>query len=177
MKVKIGNYKSKGRGKRNINVEIEDFDTFDCFYTLSYIILPMLLQFKNNMHGVPNSFTQETASGQLSLFEETKEESDQWFEQNYLEWEKTVDKMIWSFQQILFDNYTDKYHHGKPNYNFLETKMKVTNPVTGKLEKTYELVDSNPNDHWYDYIGHELHDERIQEGLDLFAKYFRSLWN
>jgi hypothetical protein len=45
------------------------------------------------------------------------------------------------------------------------------------VEKAYEMVDENPGEHWYDHIGHELHEERIQEGLELFGKYFRSLWD
>jgi hypothetical protein len=39
------------------------------------------------------------------------------------------------------------------------------------------MVDKDPNSHWFDGDGLELHEKRIQEGLDLFAKYFRSLWD
>jgi hypothetical protein len=39
------------------------------------------------------------------------------------------------------------------------------------------MVDKNPDAHWYDSEGHTLHEDRIQEGLDLFGKYFRALWD
>jgi hypothetical protein len=39
------------------------------------------------------------------------------------------------------------------------------------------MVDKNPGAHWYDAEGHLLHEERIQEGLELFGKYYRSLWD
>jgi hypothetical protein len=39
------------------------------------------------------------------------------------------------------------------------------------------MVDKNPDEHWYDHIGHQLHEARIQEGLELFGKYYRNLWD
>jgi hypothetical protein len=48
---------------------------------------------------------------------------------------------------------------------------------TGVADKSYEMKDLNPDQHWLDIAGLELHEERIQEGLNLFGKYFRSLWD
>jgi hypothetical protein len=45
------------------------------------------------------------------------------------------------------------------------------------MEPLYRMVDKNPNEHWYDSLGHDLHNERIQEGLELFGKHFRDLWD
>ena len=39
------------------------------------------------------------------------------------------------------------------------------------------MVDKNPTEHWYDIVGHQKHDERIQEVLELFGKFFRTLWD
>ena len=52
-----------------------------------------------------------------------------------------------------------------------------TKLIQGKVEETFQMVDRNPDDHWYDAEGHQLHEDRIQEGLDLFGKYFRALWD
>jgi hypothetical protein len=87
-----------------------------------------------------------------------------------------MDKMIWSFEQILHDDYDSQYHHGEARYTFVDTDP-MLNPLTGKMETMHQMVDSNPNEHWYDYVGHQLHEERIQEGLELFGKYFRNLWD
>jgi hypothetical protein len=39
------------------------------------------------------------------------------------------------------------------------------------------MIDTNPEEHWFDAEGLQLHEDRIQEGLNLFAKYFRALWD
>jgi len=39
------------------------------------------------------------------------------------------------------------------------------------------MIDKNPTEHWTDYIGMRIHEERIQEGLELFGKYYRHLWD
>jgi hypothetical protein len=84
--------------------------------------------------------------------------------------------MIWSFEQILKDDYSEKYHHGKAKYDWVESDHTYTDPVTGKTSNTFQMVDKNPDEHWYDHEGHMLHEERIQEGLELFGKYYRNLW-
>jgi hypothetical protein len=78
-----------------------------------------------------------------------------------------MDKMIWSFQQLSLDDYGEKYHHGVMDIAWTETDALGMST----------MVDNNPNEHWYDVVGHHLHEERIQEGLDLFGKYYRNLWD
>jgi hypothetical protein len=85
--------------------------------------------------------------------------------------------MIWSMGQLAFDDYDDKYHHGDAKYDWVITDQTYPNPITGVQEPTYQMVDKNPDEHWYDHVGHKLHEERIQEGLELFGKYFRNLWD
>jgi hypothetical protein len=85
--------------------------------------------------------------------------------------------MIWSFHQLIDDSWEEQYHHGKASYDWVETEDAMLNPVTGKMEKMWQMVDRNPGEHWYDYVGHQLHEKRIQEGLELFGKYFRNLWD
>jgi hypothetical protein len=53
----------------------------------------------------------------------------------------------------------------------------MLNPSTGKMEIMHRMVDTNPDEHWYDFVGHRLHDDRIQEGQYKFGKYFRNLWD
>ena len=85
--------------------------------------------------------------------------------------------MIWSFEQLTKDNYSDQYHHGNIEYDWVKADKQYPNPITGKMEPTYQMVDKNPDERWYDYVGHQLHEKRIQEGLDLFGKYYRALWD
>lgn len=75
------------------------------------------------------------------------------------------------------DDYEDQYHHGKAEYDWVKTDQTISNPVTGKIEDTFQMVDKNPTEHWTDYEGMRKHEERIQEGLELFGKYYKHLWN
>lgn len=178
MKVKIGRYPKNT--SRKIDIVIDRYDTWGLDSTLSFIILPCLLQLKATKQGVPAEFGNvgggdwEYDQHSFDFYKDTYRES---FEESVKKWEEILDKMIWSFSQLTIDDYDDKYHHGEPKYKWVETGTTYPNPVTGKLEKTYEMVDTNPDEHWYDSIGHRLHEEKIQEGIDLFAKYYRALWD
>ena len=177
MKIKLGPYPKKGY--RKVDIHIDHYDTWNMDNTLASIIYPMLIQLKATKHGVPSEFAEvggESYESQDS-FDFYKENTDKLFEEKNKEWDDILDKMIWSFQQLAHDNYDDKYHHGTPKYDWEETDTLYPNPVTGKPEPTYKMVDKNPDEHWYDHIGHKLHEDRMQEGFELFGKYFRSLWD
>lgn len=178
MKVKIGPFR-RSDSRRKIDVKIDKFDTWNLDNTLAYIIYPALLQLKETKHGIPSYFSTIGGEGydEQESFDFYKEDHNELFEQRIKEWEEILDKMIWSFQQLIIDDYSTKYHHGDPKFDFVESEQPFPNPISGKLEKTYKMVDKNPNSHWYDAEGHALHEERIQEGLELFGKYYRALWD
>jgi hypothetical protein len=177
MKVKIGKYTKAA--PRRINIAIDKYDTWSMDHTLALIILPALLQYKEIHHGVPNEFADHTgddnANSQMS-FEFYKESHDWAFEESVKKWDEALDKMIWSFYQIVVDD-DSKYYHGKAEYDWVKSDKQFPNPVSGKVEDTYQMVDKNPQEHWYDAVGHMEHEKRVQEGLELFGKYFRNLWD
>ena len=180
MKVKIGKFYKSHSALRKINVQIESFDTWNLDHTLALVILPALLQLKQEKHGVPSEFADvggedyvEQAS--FDFYSETKDEA---FEIGLKRWDVVLDKMIWSFQQLVLEDYTEKYFHGRRDFSFEKSSTSTyINPLTGKTEPAYGLVDKNPGQHWVDYAGLQEHERRIQEGLELFGKHFRSLWD
>lgn len=178
MKVKINKY-PRGNGYRKIDVQIDGFDTYSLDHTLAKIIFPALIQLKHTKHGVPNDFAMVGGEDYLDqqCFDFYKDEDGSLFDQRCKAWDEALDKMIWSFQQLCEDEYDSKYHHGTPKYDWVESDKLYPNPISGKMEPTYQMVDKNPDEHWYDHVGHLLHEERIQEGLDLFGKYYRALWD
>jgi len=175
MKLSIGKYNKKS-DRRKIDVQIDPYDTWSLDSTLALIIYPALIQLKATKQGVPSEFTGEPASNQ-ETFDFYQESYDDEWKQGLERWDETLDKMIWSFEQLIKGDYDDQYHHGKAEYDWIKTNKKYPNPVTGVMEATYKMVDKNPDEHWYDSVGHQKHDERIQEGLELFGKYFRSMWD
>jgi len=178
MKIQIPNFPKKGNC-RKVKIQIDYWDTWSLDHTLASIIYPALLQLKATKHGVPSTFAEvggEDYEAQDS-FDFYKENQDELFNKRIKEWDTVLDKMIWSFQQLADSDYDSKYHHGEAKFDWVESDKTYPNPVTGKIEPTYQMVDKNPNEHWYDHVGHMKHEERIQEGLDLFGKYYRSLWD
>ena len=179
MKVRLGKFYRRSN-RRNVNVEIEGFDTWSLDHSLALIILPALHQLKETKHGVPGQVV-ENVGGEdwdpQESFEFYKETHNESWEVAAKSWDEILDKMIWSFQQLALEDYDSQYHHGDADYDWVKSDKTYPNPITGKVEATYQMVDRNPDDHWYDHVGHQLHEERIQEGLELFGKYYRSLWD
>lgn len=179
MKVNLSKY-PKGSGNRRIDIQIDPFDTWSLDHTIASIILPALIQLKNTKHGVPGEFT-DRVGGDFDnnlVFDFIKEDDTEVFNQLCDSWDDVLDKMIWSFLQLsIEDDYDNKYHHGKMETDWVESDYTYTDPITGKIEKTYQMVDKNPEEHWFDQIGSQEHEKRIQEGLDLFGKHFRDLWD
>ena len=179
MKVNIGKFPKKSTGKRKINIQIDSHDTWNLENTLALIIYPALLQLKATKHGVPSEFADVggEAYGVQDSFDFYQETHDESWKVGLERWDETLDKMIWSFEQLLKGEYDDQYHHGLADFDWVKTDKTFPNPITGKIEATFQMVDKNPTEHWYDSVGHLKHEERIQEGLELFGKYFRSLWD
>lgn len=179
MKIKISKW-PKGAGEQKVDIQIDSWDTWNMDNTLAKIIYPMLIQLKATKHGVPSELVNDVGGedyAQQDSFDFYKETHDESWKIGAERWDEILDKMIWSFGQIAYEDYDDLYHHGRGDYDWVETDRTFPNPITGKLEPTYKMVDKNPDEHWYDHVGHMKHQDKIQEGLDLFAKYFRSLWD
>lgn len=179
MKINMKKYPKKGF-RRKCNVQIDYWDTWNLDNTLARIIYPALLQLKATKHGIPGEFVNDVGGAdyeEQESFEFYKESHNTAWEEGSKRWDEVLDKMIWSFGQIAYVDYDDQYHHGKGEYDWVKTDKTYPNPITGKIEATYQMVDKNPDEHWYDHVGHRKHEERIQEGLDLFGKYFRNLWD
>ena len=179
MKINIGKFPKKDSGSRKIKVEIENHDTWNLDNTLALIIYPALLQLKATKQGVPSEFGDVGGEtwGTQERFEFYQESHDEAWKVGIERWEEILEKMIWSFEQLLKGEYDEQYHHGDPKYDWIKSDKTFANPITGKVEETFQMVDKNPTEHWYDSVGHLKHEERIQEGLELFGKYYRNLWD
>jgi hypothetical protein len=178
MKVKIGTW-PKNSNRRKIDIRIDHYDTWNCDSTLAHIIYPMLLQLRDTKHGIPNEFVEVGGSDydvqdSFDFYKETHNDS---FDEGCNRWDEVLNKMIWSFEQLTKVDYTEQYHHGKLENEWVELDETWPDPVTGKLEKLYKITELNPGERWTDHAGLALHEERIQEGLNLFGKHFRSLWD
>lgn len=125
--------------KRKIKIRIDKYDTWNADDTLARIIHPLLVKYKEKLHGHPTQLTEES-------------------------WGEILDKMIFAFYYCIEEN--------EPDFSGQEK----SNPKSKKLENgCYEIIFDGEN--IYDLEAEKAHYEKVQEGLDLFAKYFRNLWN
>lgn len=155
----------ENRKRRKIKIQIDKYDTWGVDSTLSLIIAPMLIQLRDTTHGYPADFVKDESdwTGQRNFEGEGFEFPDDEFEQ----WQATLDKMIWAFEQVNTD-WKEQY-------------------TTGHIDFYFKPCEDNPNlstmehgpDHTYeaDYDAMRRHEAKMQEGFDLFAKYFRGLWD
>ena len=176
MKANFRNF-NKGPKERKVEVKVEKWDTYSMDHTAALIILPLLLQLKQTKHGVPSELVARTGGDTDNnyCFDFIQEDENVVFDKLCEQWDEILDKMIWSFQQLVDESYDSKYHHGHMKLGW--KPVEITNPTTGVVETMHEMVDENPGEHWYDHVGHALHEDRIQEGLELFGKYYRNLWD
>lgn len=152
MKVYIGPFVDEG--DREINVEIDDYDTWNCDDTMAIVILPLLKRLGEGKQGTP--WTREEDAPQFPD-DPNAEEHDRGF--NQARWDWIFGEMVWAFEQITDPDHDDKFYTdtGNPSGTFC-----------GKLFDLNELV--------CDKEGLRAHEERISNGLRLFGTYFRSLW-
>jgi len=159
MKVKIGNYRKGSNPKtpRIEKVDIEKWDTYSADHTLSLIIHPLLVKFRDNVLAqgiVPSEFLPTRDVSDL-----TEEEAAELHARLHVEgsekWVGILDKMIWSFYQIKTNYYGEKSF-------FKEVEGNPEDPDYNKFD-----IDKDGLNDYY---------EKIDEGAQLFGRYYRSLW-
>jgi len=132
----------------------DDSETWGLYDRIAKFTLPRLIRLKElsvrSGGGVPLDFVNENN------------------EANIAEWNNVLDKMIYAFERIVKDDVFD-YVIYPPDY---VRGFTLKPNEDGKPYATHIPNDPRP----IDYSKVEEIEAKIQEGLDLFAKYFRSLW-
>ena len=137
-------------------VKIDAYDTWSLDRTLAPIIAAGLIKLKEEKHGVPMAFIYDTEGNENATVEEGE-----------VAWDEALDSMIWSFTEYTRD-WEDDYMSG-------EIDMQVEkNP---EYDDVRRMVYGPAHTFEYDIEGAKKHREKIQYGIDLFAKHFESLWS
>ncbi len=103
-------------GNRDVKIKIDKWDLYMADKTLAYIIIPVLIKFRDTTMSYPHD----------DLIK------------NFEDWTSVLNKMIWSFEKIINYDWRDD----------CDTQEKINEQF-----------------------------KKIQEGLDLFGKYFQDLWS
>lgn len=164
MKVCIGPFPDNGNEKRHIDIHVDPYDAWNADHTLALIIVPVLKELKKGLHGCPIDFCTLAEDGYTVL------DSDE----ACARWELAIDKMIWAFQQVVDDN-EDDFWIQKGEWDFEDAVSEEDReglPDDEPVSRLKWIVEPIRNDDaYYAYM------DRMQEGFDLFGKYFRNLWD
>lgn len=148
--------------QRTIKVRIDRYDLWNLDHTLSHIILPALIMLKDDKQGYPLT-DEEDGPDHL------KGEDDDFNEKR---WDWILDEMIWTFTAINDDDFDDQFYSGTPS-----GRTVCINPEAPDNEKLYEYVKNDDDTFKFDRENYDKVQARIENGLRLFGKYYRNLWN
>ena len=169
-------------------VKIDRWDTWSMDHTLAHIILPMLKQLRDTKHGSPyvdledvpeelRMVGYEDASSQFILEFENQEqyEKESW-EITHRRWDWILNEMIFAFEHIVDDTWKESFSSGE--FDTLWIPVDKDGNEVPKGEHSYYKMGHGPN-HTYkcDYEGMRKVEDRVQNGLRLFGKYYSGLWD
>lgn len=155
---------------RRVKIRVDAYDTWDADSTMAMIILPLLEQLHATKHGsgfvddsdVPDGLGLRSTEAPPR---ENKWDTDDNFSKRY-DW--VMCEIIWTFRQLHPDcDWEAKFHSGEHDLNFEQ--------IEGS--ENYQLVKGPKDTHQFDAEGHAKYSARIDNGLRLFGKYYRSLWD
>ena len=145
-------------------IKIDPWDAWSLEHTLSPIILPILKELKRVKHGAPfvedDDVPPKLRSNKGGKMENADihridEHDDSKF---FKRFDYILDEMIWTFEQLSMNDHEGQF------YDHTESrKEKDINKSVRKLK--------------VDRVGLRKHNERINNGLRLFGKYYRTLWD
>lgn len=165
---------------RRVSVKIQPHDTWNMDETLAHIILPMLIQMRNTKQGafsvdsedVPEHLRPTEAEQQAYG---TDGETDSRFFQR---WDWIMDEMIFAFDCLTRD-WEQQFYSGTID-TVCTPVDRDGDPVVDSDDPDFigYRLDSGPNDTFeVDREGLKAMDDRINNGLRLFGKYYRGLWD
>lgn len=140
-------------------VKVDQWDTWSMDNTLSLIILPMLKQLQATKHGAPNVDDEDVPMSLKSSMSPPKENEWDTDDNYFRRWDYVLDEMIFAFEHLVDDSWEEQFWTGKHG--------------TGK---SIEEMMSTSTREW-NKEGQRLVEERINNGLKLFGKYYRALWD
>ena len=158
---------------RKIKIHIDPYDTWSMDHTLALIIVPMLKQLKARQHGAPNVDDEDVPENLRSINAKPKENEWSTDEFHFDRWNYVMDEMIFAFEHIADTEWEDQFHSGKIDLEWI-----CINPEETDKEKLLWETKEGPNHtHKFDQEGFNVVNKRIDNGLRLFGKYYRNLWD
>jgi hypothetical protein len=157
MKVNIGNY-PENDNPRQIEITIDEYDTWSMDHTLALLIVPMLKQLKSTKHGAPFIDDEYVPEHLRSTAAPPKEYEWDVDDNHFKRWDYVLDEMIWAMEQIVAHDNEDQFYD-----------MSNVNEEAEIMEQIDAIL--------CDRSGLQKHHERIANGTKLFGIFFQNLWD
>lgn len=150
----------KNVSQPTVFVKVNDHDTWSADWSLSNIILPVLVELKKRKTGLPMVDLEDIPEDIRVDLTGLSQDSDEFYKALEKHWEWAIDEMIWAMTQIKTNE------EDSPFFKFWEKREHLLNSeVEQEVEYPAELSDLE-----------KQYADRITRGTTLFGKYFRSLW-
>jgi hypothetical protein len=154
----------ENKKSRKVKVHIDEYDTWNMDHTLSLIIVPMLHDIRQNKHGAPYTDNNDVPEELRST--STLPNGGDTDENHFKRWDWIVNEMIFAFEHIKDDKWEDECWSGEAD--FYLKKLENSSNLSLETGPKHTLTCDREK---FDAIN-----ARIDNGLRLFGKYYRSLW-
>lgn len=154
--------------KRRIWIKSDRWDHWSADHTMSLLILPILKDLREHKHGAGFIADEDVPEHLRSTTAPPKENEWDTDDNHFKRFDWVLDEIIWAHEQIVDYNWEDQYSSGECDWRF---KQCEDNP------KLSQLVEGPNHTHKIDMEGMQKHQERINNGLRLFGKYYQNLWD
>jgi len=149
---------------RNIYIHIDRWDIWNVDETIAHLVFPLLLKLRATQHGAAfvadEDVPLELRSTEAPPKEHDWDTDDNWFKR----WDWVLNEIIWTMGTFIHGVSGQFYHHISKDAEVPEGW------------KWLNGLGKHPG-FWLDKPGEEAYHARIDNGLRLFGKYYRSLWD
>lgn len=159
--------------KRKIDVRIDYHDVWSADHTLAVIIHPLLVKLKEHKHGSPCVDNEDVPEHLRSSAAPPKKNEWDTDNNHHARWEWVLDEMIWTFKQLAdgndgMENYYVPYKEGEE----VERLFWERDGEKHYLQSVEEAKEMGR----YDPELRQKYQDRVNNGLRLFGKYYQALW-
>jgi hypothetical protein len=157
------------RRERKISVRVDDSDIWNADETLALVIAPVLKKIREDKSGIPTIEDEDVPENIRRINSPDENGMDTFVtdgdeERAVSRWEWVLDEMIFAFESFNY-NSEDDYSSGEIDYHW----EKAENGL-------YKMVEGPNHTYKVDNEALKKHQNRVDNGLRLFAKYYRCLW-
>ena len=152
-------------------IKIDPWDTWSMDHTLAPIILPMLKELQKSKHGAPCVDDEDVPDYLKSMNAPRCEEEWDTDDNFFKRWDWILGEMIFAFESKIENGWMEQFKSGVSDVIWVESDEVYEG------DTCVEMKHGPNHTEVYDWDGIAEYEARIQNGFELFGKYYRGLWS